>query len=65
MTATSSVKTIIQTENAPAAIGTYSQAVKTGNLLFVSGQSLGLWAAPGICIPPLCGSRAPWRLCGE
>ena len=38
MTATSSVKTIIQTENAPAAIGTYSQAVKTGNLLFVSGQ---------------------------
>ncbi len=31
-------KSIIQTENAPAAIGTYSQAVKTGNLLFVSGQ---------------------------
>ena len=31
-------KQIIQTENAPAAIGPYSQAVKTGNLLFVSGQ---------------------------
>ena len=29
---------IIHTEKAPAAIGPYSQAVKTGNLLFVSGQ---------------------------
>lgn len=28
----------IHTEKAPAAIGPYSQAVKTGNLLFVSGQ---------------------------
>jgi 2-iminobutanoate/2-iminopropanoate deaminase len=31
-------KNIIQTNTAPAAIGPYSQAVKTGNLLFVSGQ---------------------------
>lgn len=31
-------KVIITTENAPAAIGTYSQAVKSGNLLFISGQ---------------------------
>ncbi|MDB5281236.1 MAG: dfrA [Bacteroidota bacterium] len=31
-------KNIIQTSDAPAAIGPYSQAVKTGNLLFVSGQ---------------------------
>jgi len=31
-------KTIIQTKHAPAAIGPYSQAVKTGKLLFVSGQ---------------------------
>ena len=31
-------KTIIKTENAPAPIGPYSQAVKAGNLLFVSGQ---------------------------
>ena len=31
-------KTIIHTKDAPAAIGPYSQAVKTGNLLFVSGQ---------------------------
>ena len=29
---------IIHTPNAPAAIGPYSQAVKTGNMLFVSGQ---------------------------
>lgn len=28
----------IYTEKAPAAIGPYSQAVKTGNLLFTSGQ---------------------------
>lgn len=31
-------KNIIETTEAPAAIGPYSQAVKTGNLLFVSGQ---------------------------
>ena len=31
-------KQIIQTVNAPAPIGPYNQAVKTGNLLFVSGQ---------------------------
>ena len=29
---------IVHTEKAPAAIGPYSQAVKTGGLLFVSGQ---------------------------
>ncbi len=29
---------IIHTDAAPAAIGPYSQAVKTGNILFVSGQ---------------------------
>jgi 2-iminobutanoate/2-iminopropanoate deaminase len=28
----------IQTENAPQAIGPYSQAVKTNNLIFTSGQ---------------------------
>ena len=32
------MKEIISTTNAPAAIGPYSQAVKAGNLLFVSGQ---------------------------
>ncbi|MDY2737964.1 RidA family protein [Intestinibacter sp.] len=29
---------VIHTNNAPAAIGPYSQAIKAGNLLFVSGQ---------------------------
>ncbi|MGB4772121.1 MAG: Rid family detoxifying hydrolase [Chitinophagaceae bacterium] len=31
-------KAIIQTSGAPAPIGPYSQAVKAGNLLFISGQ---------------------------
>lgn len=32
------MKQIITTENAPAPIGPYSQAVKCGNLLYTSGQ---------------------------
>ena len=32
------MKEIVSTPNAPAAIGPYSQAVKAGGLLFVSGQ---------------------------
>jgi 2-iminobutanoate/2-iminopropanoate deaminase len=32
------LKQIILTPNAPAPIGPYSQAVKAGNMLFVSGQ---------------------------
>ncbi|MGC3537569.1 RidA family protein [Pseudomonas aeruginosa] len=31
-------KTVIHTDNAPAAIGTYSQAIKAGNTVYVSGQ---------------------------
>lgn len=31
-------KEIIKTEKAPQAIGTYSQAVKTGNTVYMSGQ---------------------------
>ncbi len=31
-------KEIISTDTAPQAIGPYSQAVKTGNLIFISGQ---------------------------
>jgi 2-iminobutanoate/2-iminopropanoate deaminase len=31
-------KEVISTANAPAAIGPYSQAVRAGNLIFVSGQ---------------------------
>jgi len=29
---------VIHTDNAPAALGPYSQAIKSGNMLFVSGQ---------------------------
>ena len=29
---------IIKTDQAPAAIGTYSQAVKSGNTVYISGQ---------------------------
>lgn len=32
------MKTIISTSSAPAAIGPYSQAVKSGNTLYTSGQ---------------------------
>lgn len=32
------MKEIISTENAPSAIGPYSQAVKAGNMVFLSGQ---------------------------
>ncbi len=32
------MKTVIRTEQAPAAIGPYSQAIRVGNLLFASGQ---------------------------
>ncbi|MDE5850742.1 MAG: RidA family protein, partial [Muribaculaceae bacterium] len=32
------MKTQIDTPKAPGAIGPYSQAVKAGNLIFVSGQ---------------------------
>ncbi|MBO5225193.1 MAG: RidA family protein [Parabacteroides sp.] len=35
------MKKVIATNNAPAAIGPYSQAVQVGNMLFASGQ-LGL-----------------------
>lgn len=31
-------KSVISTEQAPAAIGTYSQAIKAGNTVYLSGQ---------------------------
>ena len=40
------MKTVISTPNAPGAIGPYSQAVKVGSLLFLSGQ-LGIDPATG------------------
>lgn len=32
------MKSVIHTDKAPAAIGPYSQAIKAGNFMFVSGQ---------------------------
>jgi len=32
------MKKVIHTENAPKAVGPYSQAIETGGMLFVSGQ---------------------------
>ncbi len=40
-------KTIISTSSAPSPIGPYSQAVLTGNMLFISGQ---------VCIDPATGN---------
>ena len=39
-------RSIISTPNAPAAIGTYSQAVRTGDTLYLSGQ-IGLDPSSG------------------
>ncbi len=39
-------KSVINTSKAPAPIGPYNQAIKSGNLLFISGQ---------ICIDPVSG----------
>jgi 2-iminobutanoate/2-iminopropanoate deaminase len=43
-------KTAISTPNAPAAIGPYSQAIRSGDLLFTSGQ---------IAIDPATGQVVP------
>lgn len=40
------MKTVIATKNAPAALGPYSQAIKAGGALYISGQ-LGLDPATG------------------
>lgn len=42
----SRTRTVIATDRAPAAIGPYSQAIRAGNLLFLSGQ---------ICLNPETG----------
>ena len=31
-------RTVIRTENAPSAVGTYSQGISTGNIIFTAGQ---------------------------
>jgi 2-iminobutanoate/2-iminopropanoate deaminase len=43
-------KTAIATKDAPAAIGPYSQAIRSGDMLFASGQ-IGLDPANGQLVP--------------
>ena len=43
-------KTAIATKDAPAAIGPYSQAIRSGDMLFASGQ-IGLDPATGKLVP--------------
>lgn len=43
------MKEIISTEKAPAAVGPYSQAVKSGNMLYCSGQ-IALDPATGLLV---------------
>lgn len=51
------MKEIISTQNAPAAIGPYSQAVRAGNLLFVSGQ-IPVDPATGEVVEPTIQAQA-------
>ena len=44
------MKKIIHTENSPIPVGPYSQAVKSGNLLYTSGQ-IPIDPATGIFVP--------------
>jgi len=43
------MKEVIYTENAPKPIGPYSQAVKVGNLIFISGQ-IAIEPATGLMV---------------
>lgn len=51
------MKSIIHTSKAPAAIGPYSQAVRIGNTVFLSGQ-LGINPATGELAGPDAASQA-------
>lgn len=49
-------KEVIATDNAPAAIGPYSQAVRAGDMLFASGQ-LGIDPQTGELVPGCAGCQ--------
>ena len=51
------MKRIISTDKAPAAVGPYSQAVRAGDLLFISGQ-IGIDPATGGMVEGLEGQAA-------
>jgi len=50
-------RTVLETDKAPSAIGPYSQAVKAGGFLFVSGQ-LPMDAKTGEIVPGDAASQA-------
>ena len=54
-------KEVISTTNAPAAIGPYSQAIKAGGFLFISGQ-IPLDPATGTVVPGCVGCQAEQSL---
>lgn len=43
------MRSVVQTDKAPAAIGPYSQAIRVGDLLFVSGQ-IAIDPATGVVV---------------
>ena len=47
-------RNIVSTDNAPAAIGTYSQAVRAGNTVYLSGQ-IGLNPKSGCLVEGIEG----------
>ena len=49
----STSKEVIHSENAPAALGPYSQAIKVGNFIYTSGQ---------VGIDPASGDLISWQL---
>lgn len=53
------MKKVLQTDEAPAAIGPYSQGILTGNLLFVSGQ-LAINPATGALIDGTIAEQTRW-----
>ena len=52
---------VVSTTNAPAAIGPYSQAIKAGGFLFISGQ-IPLDPATGTVVPGCVGCQAEQSL---
>ena len=54
-------KEVVSTTNAPAAIGPYSQAIKAGGFLFISGQ-IPLDPATGTVVPGCVGCQAEQSL---
>ena len=54
-------KTVVSSDNAPAAIGPYSPGIQTGNMVFLSGQ-LGIDPATGELAGETAGEQAAQAL---